>query len=122
MRDGAGGAAGQGGAELNNGAGYWATAEGGVRAHGDGGGGGGCKRRPRAWRRRRRRRQAAAARIATAPAVSRGQGDGYRRRWRGSRSGTPLDLHSHSTLPLHRPLTHLRRPATTAMEGRSRWR
>uniref|UniRef100_I1PP38 Uncharacterized protein n=1 Tax=Oryza glaberrima TaxID=4538 RepID=I1PP38_ORYGL len=80
-------AVGQGGAELRNGAGYWATAEGGVRAHGDGGGGGGCKRRPRAWRRRRRRRrQAAAARIATAPAVSRGQGDGYRRRWRGSRS------------------------------------
>lgn len=77
MRDGAGGAAGQGGAELNNGAGYWATAEGGVRAHGDDGGGGGCKRRPRAWRRRRRgggkqrprasrRRQRSAAGRATA--------------------------------------------------------
>ncbi|BAF15545.1 Os04g0577300, partial [Oryza sativa Japonica Group] len=91
-------AVGQGGAELSNGAGYWATAEGGVRAHGDGGGGGGCKRRPRAWRRRRRRRQAAAARIATAPAVSRGQGDGYRRRWRGSRSDSLVDVGNNDYL------------------------
>lgn len=75
MRDGAGGAAGQGGAELNNGAGYWATAEGGVRAHGDGGGGGGCKRRPRAWR----RLQTAVARLQI---------------WYASRS--PLSLHPPS--------------------------